>query len=139
MSARSRVRSTLALWAAGGFVFAVGTSCFSERQAPTAATDLLGACQLSDVTPLAGATQAIVVIHDFAFHPDTVVVRPGTTVTWVNCDAKADAHTTTADGGDWNSPLIQPGSTYAHAFPAAGSFGYHCTPHPFMKATVVVE
>ncbi len=139
MIGRSKARSTVALLAAGAFAFAVGTSCFSEHASPTASASLLGACQISDASALAGATQAIVVIHDFAFHPDTVVVQPGTTVTWVNCDAHADAHTTTADGGQWDSPLIPAGSVYQRAFPVAGSFSYHCTPHPFMKATLVVR
>ncbi len=139
MMARSQARSMLALVVASAFTFAVGTSCFSEHPSPTASTNVLGACQISDVTTLAGATQAIVVIHDFAFHPDTLVVHPGTTVTWVNCDAHADAHTTTADGGQWDSPLIQAGSTYQRAFATAGTFSYHCTPHPFMKATVIVQ
>ena len=116
-----------------------GLSCFSDRTTTAPTTDVAGACQITDASVLAGASGAFIVIRDFAFHPDTLRVARGTRVTWVNCDAKADPHTTTADGGSWNSPFIPAGSTYQHDFAQAGTFSYHCTPHPFMKATVIVQ
>lgn len=119
--------------------FAACASCFSERTATAPNTDVAGACQLSDASVLAGANGAFVVIRNFAFHPDTLRVARGTRVTWVNCDANADPHTSTADGGAWNSPFIAAGSTYQRDFGQAGTFSYHCTPHPFMKATVIVQ
>ena len=58
-------------------------------------------------------------------------------VTWINCDE--DSHTSTADGGQWSSPLLAPGDAFTQAFDAPGELAYHCEPHPFMRARVVVE
>ena len=109
-------------------------ACFSERQDPGATgPDIECRARLGDV---AGTT--VVGIRDFAFVPDTIRVRPGATITWVNCEEKT-AHTTTSDGGVWSSPLLAPGESFSHTYDQPGSFPYHCSPHPFMKGTVIVE
>jgi plastocyanin len=79
----------------------------------------------------------VVVIRRFAFGPAELRVRVGERVTWINCDE--DAHTSTADGGEWASPLLAPGQGFTQTFSAAGEFPYHCEPHPFMTGTVIVE
>jgi amicyanin len=116
-------------------------SCVSERQDAAGPTGTVeGACTIPIGSPVVGSTQAIVAIRNFGFHPDTVHVKRGTTVTWVNCEnATTDAHTTTSQAQLWDSPFLPPGSTYSHTFEAAGAFGYFCTPHPFMRGAVVVE
>ena len=82
----------------------------------------------------------IVVIRDFAFEPAQVNVRQGSRVTWVNCGAPGtDAHTSTANAGQWSSQLIAPGRTFTREFTAAGSFPYHCEPHPPMTGSVSVQ
>ncbi len=121
-----------------GAVAAAG--CFSERAAGPAAADVSAVpCAVADVAALQGAGKALVFVKDFAFHPDTVRVRPGTTVVWLNCDAHADPHTTTSDAGLWASDFLPVGRTFSRHFDQAGQFGYHCTPHPFMKGTIVVD
>jgi plastocyanin len=75
-------------------------------------------------------------IKDFKFDENRLEVTAGTKVRWVNRDPVA--HTSTADGRAWDSPLIGPGETYEVTFDEAGEFTYHCRPHPFMKAVVVV-
>jgi plastocyanin len=83
---------------------------------------------------------ALVIIHRQAFVPDTVRLRPGRSVTWVNCEADgSDPHTSTAEDGEWASPLLQAGDSWSVAFPAAGTHAYTCLPHPFMRAVVIVE
>jgi plastocyanin len=67
-------------------------------------------------------------IHDFAFSPSTISVKVGTTVTWTNNGPSA--HTTTSDGGVWDSGTLGAGGTFQHTFMATGTFGYHCTIHP---------
>ena len=80
------------------------------------------------------------IIRNFTFAPAEVHVRAGTSVTWVNCDAAGSpSHTSTADGGAWSSSLIDRGGVVTVPFPATGTFGYHCVPHPFMTGRVVVE
>ncbi|HET7458121.1 MAG TPA: cupredoxin family copper-binding protein [Gemmatimonadaceae bacterium] len=112
-------------------------SCVSERA--TGTRDVAaGACTAQLPADAFGST--VVVIRDFAFTPAQVRVRPGTKVTWVNCDAAGQpSHTSSADGGAWRSPLLAPGESYTQTFDAAGDFPYHCDPHPFMTARVTVE
>ena len=76
-------------------------------------------------------------IQNFAFSPATITVTAGTTVTWKNLDE--DAHTATSNDGVFDSGSILTNDTYSYTFDVAGTFEYHCTPHPQMTATVVVN
>ena len=76
-------------------------------------------------------------IKGMAFQPSTITISAGTTVTWTNKDAVT--HTVTSDNGLFDSGSITGNSTYSRQFPAAGTFTYHCTPHPTMTATVIVN
>jgi plastocyanin len=72
----------------------------------------------------------------FSPNPDTVTV--GQTVAWKNNDSVP--HTSTADGGTWNTGNLAASATSAAiAMNTAGSFPYHCTIHPSMTATLVVK
>jgi len=75
-------------------------------------------------------------IAGFAFFPATLTVKAGTTVTWTNKDE--DPHTVVADGGAFRSQALGSGGTYSFTFPAAGTFDYVCSIHPFMHGNVVV-
>ena len=77
-----------------------------------------------------------VAIQGFAFGPSTVIVRPGTTVTWTQQDE--DQHTVTADDASFASSPLTTGQTFTHTFTAPGTYHYHCAIHPFMHGTVVV-
>ena len=82
----------------------------------------------------------IVAIQGFAFNPTPVHVAVGGKVTWVNCEPEGTpSHTTTSDNGVWGSTPLDPGLNYTFTFPSAGTFAYHCQPHPFMTAQVVVQ
>jgi plastocyanin len=112
-------------------MLAVG--CFSEHDEATAVTEGVCSVELGEGVP--GST--LVVIDRFTFGPTEVRVRIGERVTWINCDQ--EAHTSTADGGAWASPLLAPGQVFTQTFSAVGEFPYHCEPHPFMTGRVVVE
>lgn len=75
-------------------------------------------------------------ITGFKF-PETLSVAAGQTVRWINDDAVD--HTITFDGGEGTSPPIGQGGVFTHTFARAGTYTYHCTPHPFMKGTIVVR
>ena len=64
-------------------------------------------------------------------------VTVGTTVEWTNNDPMP--HTVTATNKSFDSGLINPGKTWRHTFTKAGTFSFFCTPHPFMKGTIVVR
>lgn len=77
-------------------------------------------------------------IMNMMFSPSQITVAKGTTVTWTNNDSIA--HTVTADSGSGpNSSDIAPGQTYSYTFNDTGSFQYHCSIHPSMQGTVVVQ
>lgn len=78
-----------------------------------------------------------VFIQDMAFNPSTITVAAGTTIKWTNKDLVA--HTVTSDTGQFESGSLTTGSTFSFTFTTAGTFPYHCTPHPSMTATVVVN
>lgn len=84
------------------------------------------------------STTHAVDIKGFAFSVKELKVKIGDTVVWTQQDSVS--HTVTSDtGSELGSPLLNVGQTYAHTFTTKGIFNYHCTPHPGMKATVIVE
>jgi plastocyanin len=107
-------------------------SCFSEHEATTSTG---GTCSIDVGEGVPGST--IVVIQSFSFGPTEIRVRAGERVTWLNCDQ--DPHTSTADGGQWSSPLLATGQVFTQTFSTVGEFPYHCEPHPFMTGRVIVE
>jgi plastocyanin len=63
-------------------------------------------------------------------------IPAGQTVIWTNTGAQT--HTVSADDGSLDSGSIAPGGTFSLTFDTPGTFTYHCTPHPWMKATITV-
>lgn len=115
------------------------SGCFSER--PGGITEPVSAeCRVALNAPIFGSAQALVAIRDFKFVQSEIRVPRGTTVTWINCELPViDPHTSTADNRLWDSGLFGTGETYSRTFSEVGRFPYHCAPHPFMKAVVIVE
>ena len=129
-------RKALALLVGSIGAGATVLACFSDRGAGPVSSS--AECRVP--VTVVDSMHFIVAIRDFGFHPDSLSVPPGATVTWINCDdAGSEPHTTTSDGGVWNSPDLSPGNRFSHTFPAQGAFPYHCTPHPFMLGKVVVQ
>jgi plastocyanin len=126
-------RVGLAVAAAAALMAGAVLGCFSERGTTTPTEE--GECRFPLGEDIPGST--IVVIRDFTFEPAEVRVRSGERVTWINCDE--DSHTSTADGGEWSSPLLAPGDAFTQPFETPGELTYHCEPHPFMRARVIVE
>lgn len=75
-------------------------------------------------------------IRDLAFGR-TLEVVAGTTVEWINRDPLQ--HTITAEDGSFNSGLVDPGARWRRTFTEPGTYRYHCTPHPFMRGTIIVK
>lgn len=83
------------------------------------------------------ASGSAVTISNFSFQPSTLTISAGTTVFWTNNDSTT--HTITSDTGVFSSGDLPPGSSFSHTFSSAGSFGYHCSIHPSMKGTIMVQ
>jgi plastocyanin len=133
----SRGPRAAAVSAAVAVMAALGAACISDRAGPASPDDTL-AC----VVPFGafGPDREVVLIRDFAFVPDTVRVRPGTTITWVSCEPAArEAHTVTAANGAWGSGTLPAGARFERRFDATGVVPYFCVPHPHMRGVVIVE
>lgn len=76
-------------------------------------------------------------IQDYSFSPTPVTITVGDTVRWTNNGPSI--HTSTSDTAVWDSGLLNVGQTYSFTFTIAGTYPYHCTPHPFMQGTVIVS
>lgn len=88
-------------------------------------------------TGLASDTIVRVALRNLAFEPAELHVRAGTTIEWHNQDPLD--HTVTAEDGSWDSGSIAPDGVWRNRFPRPGRYVIVCTPHPFMRAEVVVE
>ena len=112
--------------------------------APGAA--MAGMAAMADPTPAPAVASAPVAavnpaqdsisIANFAFSPKALTVSAGQSVTFTNNDSVA--HTTTSSA--WDSGDIQPGAAYTFAAPSApGTYAFHCSIHPFMTGTLIVQ
>jgi plastocyanin len=72
-----------------------------------------------------------------AYSPSPMTVSAGTTVTWMNNDTST--HNSTADSGAFATGSIAPGASASVKLQNAGTFVYHCTIHPGMVGTIVVQ
>jgi plastocyanin len=70
-----------------------------------------------------------------SFVPATLTVQVGDTVTWVNQDAPQ--HDVVADNGEFTSQPFDKGRSFT--FTKAGTYPYHCSIHPGMTGTVIVQ
>lgn len=84
-----------------------------------------------------------VTIENMGFTEKEVKIKAGDSVTWTNKDDIAhNVHfragpakgTPQAQG-----KMLSKGNTYTVKFNTAGEYNYVCTPHPPMKAKIVVE
>ena len=83
----------------------------------------------------AGAA-AKVDITNFKYKPETITVKAGSKVTWVNNDVAP--HTATADD-TFDTGNLEKGDSKAITLSKPGSYSYICEFHAFMTGTVVVK
>ena len=76
-------------------------------------------------------------IDQFAFHPQRITVRAGTTVTWTNEDDIP--HTVTSSTKLFKSKPLDTEDKFSFTFTTPGSYEYFCSIHPHMTGAIVVE
>lgn len=82
--------------------------------------------------------QASSVRGEEAYAPSNLTVSVGDTVSWWNGDL--EWHTVTSDAaGGFDSGTLRSGEWFNVTFTEPGVYRYHCTPHPWMKGTIIVE
>jgi amicyanin len=88
----------------------------------------------------ASAAQAATVevkIDNFVFNPQTITVKAGDTVTWINHDDIP--HTATSKTGLFKSKALDTDDKFSFTFATPGTYEYFCALHPHMTGTIVVE
>ncbi|MBI2042961.1 cupredoxin family copper-binding protein [Candidatus Pacearchaeota archaeon] len=77
-------------------------------------------------------------IKSFSFQNQELTINSGDTVIWTNMDSVS--HTITSDSGsELNSNYLSKSQSYSHTFTQAGTYDYHCAPHPYMKGKIIVN
>lgn len=80
-----------------------------------------------------------VIYKGFAVSPKSITVKKGTTVTWTNQDDADHDVTPDTETADFKaSELFGKGETYKVTFNTPGTYSFYCSPHPYMKGTIVV-
>lgn len=125
----------------GGYLWWSGAPPFSQTnttpvESMTESTDGTTG-EAMDAPPASTMAQATVEIKDFAFNAPTITIKVGESVSWTNADLIG--HSATADDGSFDTGILGQNESGAVTFSKAGTFTYHCTPHPNMKGTVIVE
>lgn len=85
--------------------------------------------------PTSNTAQSIT-IESFKFNPETVTIKKGSTVTWINKDSAP--HTATSQNS-FDSGTLSKGQTFTFTFKQEGTFNYICSIHPYMKGKIIVE
>lgn len=118
-------------------VVVVLTGCYHQTTGTPPPARPTPTPQTQSETP--AVTEASVEIKNFAFNPATITVKPGAKITVTNQDSVG--HTLTSDDGKSfdTGVLVQGKSAVVTAPATAGSYPFHCTPHPYMKGTLVVN
>jgi plastocyanin len=88
------------------------------------------------VSPASAVTTYTVAMDGTRFIPETLTVKRGDRVVWVNKDPFP--HTATA-AGTFDSKDIAAGKSWTYVAGKLGEFAYVCTLHPGMKGTLLVQ
>lgn len=87
---------------------------------------------------LAQAADHAVAMRDMQFHPATLNIEVGDTVTWTNQEKALHRVDYRGDDLTIDSPKIPQNESFSFTFTTAGTFNYGCGLHPQMKGTIVV-
>jgi len=89
-------------------------------------------------TSSSGVGENKIEIKDFAFNPQTITVKSGEKITWINRDE--EPHTVVSVGKQFKkSSALDTDQTYTIVAGAPGTYSYFCSVHPKMTGTIVVE
>jgi plastocyanin len=84
-----------------------------------------------------GAKDNRIEIKDFAFNPQTITVKSGEKITWINRDE--EPHTVVSVEKQFKkSPALDTDQAFTIVAGAPGTYTYFCSVHPKMTGTIVV-
>jgi len=76
-------------------------------------------------------------VDNFSFSPQSITIKPGTTVIWTNRDDIP--HTVVSDDKVFKSKVLDTDEKFSFTFDKTGSFPYFCSVHPKMTGKVIVQ
>lgn len=82
-----------------------------------------------------------VIIMGYDFVPQTLTVKKGETVTWINMDMvihTVESGTHEKPEKTFDSGPIDHMESFSYTFSEPGTYLYHCDPHPYMQGKIVV-
>jgi len=91
----------------------------------------------ADRTPGRVEAPTRIVMDGTRFHPEEATVDSGAVVLWANLDPFP--HNVTSESGKFQSDNLTPNGTWVLRPIERGTFEYHCTLHPGMKAVLHVR
>lgn len=94
------------------------------------------AAALGLASPAVAVTTHTVAMDGTRFIPETLTVKRGDRVVWVNKDPFP--HTATA-AGTFDSKSVAPGKSWTYVARKSGELAYVCTLHPGMKGVLLVQ
>ena len=86
---------------------------------------------------VAATNEAEISIQNFHFMPETLTVKAGTPVTWVNRDE--EPHNVVSLDRVFRSKAIDGGEKFTATFDKPGTYKYICAVHPHMRGQIVVQ
>lgn len=116
----------------------------TPAEPPTEPGDATSEGETISIVPNAFTAQPMDAPDEFAdsenpadYSVNVLTIAPGTTITWTNTDPGM-IHTVTSVGGLFDSGFLNEGDTWSYTFEESGEFEYFCTPHPWMRAKIIV-
>jgi len=89
-------------------------------------------------TGTSGAGQNKIEIKDFAFNPQTITVKPGEKITWINRDE--EPHTVVSVEKQFKkSTALDTDQEFTVVAGSPGTYSYFCSVHPKMTGTIIVK
>jgi plastocyanin len=85
-----------------------------------------------------GAKKNQIVIKDFHFTPQTLTVKSGEKITWINRDEEPHL-VVSVEKQFKKSPPLDTDQEFTVTAGAPGTYTYFCSVHPKMTGTIVVE
>jgi plastocyanin len=88
-------------------------------------------------TGSSNAGQNKIEIKDFAFNPQTITVKSGEKITWINRDE--EPHTIVSVEKQFKkSSALDTDQEFTVVAGAPGTYSYYCSVHPKMTGTIIV-
>lgn len=79
----------------------------------------------------------VVDIDKLKYQTPEVTIKVGDAVTWTNLEVMP--HDVNFDKEKVRGDMLKKDESWSARFTEAGTYDYHCSPHPFMRGKVIVE